>query len=386
MAAWVMTGKERILAALERRIPDRVPLYIHGINEAPIIGIGRHLTQGLPEPKQFHDMTDAEKLKLVDTLFLIHEHFGVDGFTSFEIGHETPVDEKRVMDDWGIVYVRNPHGIPVAKGHPLQESSDLVGFRPPVPKREHLLLLDLARERFQGRVALFWLMRGAFVRSWRLAGMQNLMFRMISDPDFVHRVASLTLEYNLLQLDLLAAAGLDVLVVEDDIASTHAPLISPRHFQEFVEPYNRTLVERAHGLGLKVVRHSDGNLWSILEVIIDSGYDGLNPLEPQAGMDLGKVKAHCGDRVCLVGNIDCMELLCTGSQEQVREAVRKAIEIGAPGGGYILSESNSLHPGVNPENCMAMFEATKEYGRYDEILAPTEPLISVHGPEDGAAP
>jgi hypothetical protein len=93
-----MTGRERILTALAVRQPDRVPLYIHGINEAPIIGIGRHLTDGLPQPRQFHEMTDAQKMKLVDTLFLIHEAFGVDGITTFEIGHERELDGKHVMD------------------------------------------------------------------------------------------------------------------------------------------------------------------------------------------------------------------------------------------------------------------------------------------------
>ena len=108
-----MTGRERILTALNVEQPDRVPLYIHGINEAPIIGIGRHLTDALPETTDFYEMTEAEKMKLVDTLFLIHEEFEVDGFTSFEIGHEFPIDRQRVKDDWGIVYVRNPHGLPV---------------------------------------------------------------------------------------------------------------------------------------------------------------------------------------------------------------------------------------------------------------------------------
>jgi uroporphyrinogen decarboxylase len=361
-----MTGRERILEALNVKQPDRVPLYIHGINEGPIIGIGRHLTEGLPEPKQFHDMTDTEKLKLLDTLFLIHEHFGVDGCTSFEIGHEVELDKARVMDDWGIMYLRSPHGLPVPKGHPVQEAADLEEYRHPTPKRKDLLLLDLARERFKGRVALFWLMRGTFVRSWRLAGMQNLMVKMIQSPEFVHRIASLVLEYNLLQLDMLADAGLDVLVVEDDIATTGATLISPRHFQEFVNPYNRKIVQRAHALGLKVVRHSDGNLWNILDILLETGYDGLNPLEPHAGMDLEKVKQYCGNRICLIGNIDCMDLLCNGTTEQVESAVHRAIEVAAPGGGYIVSESNSLHPGVNPENCITMFEAAKKYGRYQD--------------------
>ncbi len=112
-------------------------------------------------------------------------------------------------------------------------------------------------------------------------------------------------EYSLKQLDMLAEVGLDVLVVEDDIANTHAPLISPDHFKQY---------------------------W--------------------------------GDKICLLGNIDCMYLLPSGTIEQVEAAVKQAIEDAAEGGGYILCSSNSLHPAVNPENCIAMFEATNKYGEY----------------------
>ena len=83
-----MNGKQRILTALEVREADRVPLYIHGINEAPIIGIGREITDGLPAVMDFRDMDDTAKFKVLDTLFLIHETFEVDGFSAFEIGHE----------------------------------------------------------------------------------------------------------------------------------------------------------------------------------------------------------------------------------------------------------------------------------------------------------
>jgi uroporphyrinogen decarboxylase len=359
-----LTGKERVLTALSVEQPDRVPLYIHGINEAPIIGIGRHLTDGLPEPKEFHEMNDREKAKLLDTLFLVHEEFGVDGFTAFEIGHETPIDEKHVQDEWGVVYTRSPHGIPVPTGHPVETSAQLEAYRPPTPKREHLLLLDLGRERLKDKAALFWMMRGTFVLSWRLAGMANLMCQMVEEPEFVHRIAEMTQEFNLEMLELLVEAGVDVLIVEDDIAMANAPLISPRLFAEFVNPYNRKLVERAKQLGLKVIRHSDGNLWQLLDMLLDTGYDGLNPLEPQADMHLKKVKEYCGDRLCLLGNIDCVELLPYGTPAEVDEAVRQAIEDAGAGGGLIICSSNSLHPGVNPENCIAMFEATKKYGLY----------------------
>jgi uroporphyrinogen decarboxylase len=359
-----MNGRERILTALSVREPDRVPLYIHGINEAPIIGIGRHLKEGLPEPKLFQEMDEREKLELVDVLFLIHETFGVDGFTSFEINHTQEVGENRIRDDWGVVYERSPHGLPVPMGHPVTSPAELVNYRPPEPRREHLLLLDLARERFRGERALFWLMRGAFVLGWRLAGMQNLMLQMYDAPEFVHNLARMTTEFNLAMLDLLVEAGLDVLVVEDDIADDNASLISPSHFREFVNPYNRQIVDRAHELGLKVVRHSDGKLWGLLDTLLESGYDGLNPLEPQAGMHLGEVKAHCGDRLCLLGNIDCRELLPNGTPEQVEAAVVQAIQDAGRGGGLVISSSNSLHPGVDPDNCIAMFEATRKHGSY----------------------
>jgi uroporphyrinogen decarboxylase len=358
------TGKERILTALSVREPDRVPLYIHAINEAPIIGIGKHLTDGLPEPKLFHEMDEGERLKLVDTLFLIHESFEVDGITSFEINHTEEIGNNQVRDDWGVVYERSPHGLPVPVGPPIASSAELERYIRPEPQREHTLLLDLARERFAGEKALFWMMRGAFVLSWRLAGMENLMLKMYDDPDFVHALARTTTAFNLEMLEIVAQAGTDVLVVEDDIADTNSSIISPQHFREFVNPYNRQLVDRAHELGLKVVRHSDGNLWGLLDTLLESGYDGLNPLEPQAGMQLRKVKDHCGDRICLVGNIDCQDLLSNGTPQQVEAAVVQAIEDAGKGGGLIISSSNSLHPGVDPENCIAMFQATRKHGIY----------------------
>jgi len=71
-------------------------------------------------------------------------------------------------------------------------------------------------------------------------------------------------------------------------------MISPAHFKTFVNHYNRQIVDKAHEKGLKVVRHSDGNLWPLMDILIETGYDGINPLEPQAGMELKKVKEYWG--------------------------------------------------------------------------------------------
>jgi len=360
-----MNGKQRILKALSIKEADRVPLFIHGINEGPIMGVGKHLMEGLPLGKQVHQMNDDEKGMLIETLLRVLEEFEIDGYTCLPFGPGTEFsNDVDLVDDWGVGFTRSPYGIPVPSRHPVQTAADLDCFEPPAPPRDHLLLVDVLKDRFQDEKAIFWMMRGAFVRSWRLIGMTNYMMMMYDNPDFIHCVAEMVTRFSLDQLNMLIDAGLDVLIVEDDIADKNNTLISPNHFKTFINPYNRQLVDRAHAAGLKVVRHSDGNLWPILDLLLDSGYDGLNPLEPQADMHLKKVKDYCGDRLCLLGNIDCQELLPNGTPAQVRQAVRTAIDDAAEGGGLIICSSNTLHPGVDPENCIAMFEATREYGVY----------------------
>jgi uroporphyrinogen decarboxylase len=103
-----------------------------------------------------------------------------------------------------------------------------------------------------------------------------------------------------------------------------------------------------------------------MDTLLETGYDGINPLEPQAGMTIKKVKEYCGDKICLFGNIDCVDLLPSGSREQVQQAVIQAIKDGARGGGLVICSANSLHPGVDAENCNAMFKAVRKHGWYDK--------------------
>jgi uroporphyrinogen decarboxylase len=103
--------------------------------------------------------------------------------------------------------------------------------------------------------------------------------------------------------------------------------------------------------------------WPILNDLLEVGFDGIHPIQPQS-MDIAKVKEHMRDKACVLGNIDCTYLLPFGTKEEVVEAVKDTLRKAAPNGGYILSSSNSIHPGCKGENVIAMFEATKKYGRY----------------------
>jgi len=78
-------------------------------------------------------MNDNDKLKLVDTLFMIHENFDIDGITTFEIGHETRVDDLHIKDEFNVIYKLSEYGIPVPVGHPIKTFDELKAFKPPVP-------------------------------------------------------------------------------------------------------------------------------------------------------------------------------------------------------------------------------------------------------------
>lgn len=363
-----MTGRERILASLSGQRPDRVPLYIHAINEVTIKGITRLMNPSMPLPDKdnVYEMNEQEVMLLLNAFFAIHEYYGVDGLTCFDLLNEKPVDRDHVIDQFGVTYQKSIYGLPVPVIHPVLNATDFNNYTPPKPTLEELQLLHFAKRHFGDEKALFWMMRGTFVRATRLLGLENFLMTIYDQPEFIHHVCQMITDYNLVKIDMLKQSGLDVLIVEDDIADKNRPFISTEHFREFINPYNRQLVEKAHALGLKVVRHSDGNVWPLLDTLVETGYDGLNPLEPQAGMDLVKVKEYTKGNLCLLGNIDCQALLSAGSKEDVYQAVKTAIETAGQDGGLIICSSNSLHPGVKPENCIAMFEAAKQYGLYKE--------------------
>jgi uroporphyrinogen decarboxylase len=99
-------------------------------------------------------------------------------------------------------------------------------------------------------------------------------------------------------------------------------------------------------------------------MIIDSGISCLDPIDPQAGMDLTEVKNKYSDRIALKGNVDCAQTLSYATADEVIEETKQVIRKGGPGGGFILSSSNSIHASVRPENYMAMLDTLKKYGSY----------------------
>ena len=179
----------------------------------------------------------------------------------------------------------------------------------------------------------------------------------------VHDMARISVDFDKAAIDIIADIGADAVTMPGDLAGEDTTIMSPKHYREYIKPYQKQIVDYAHKRGLKIIKHTDGNMWPILDDFLEIGFDGVHPIQPQC-MDIGEVKTHLAGKMCVMGNIDCRTLLVTETEADVVKSVKETIEKAAPGGGYIISSSNSIHPNVVPENYIAMIKAAHEYGVY----------------------
>ena len=150
-----------------------------------------------------------------------------------------------------------------------------------------------------------------------------------------------------------------------DLAGTTGPIFSPRHFNEFYLPRMQQLIGLCHTKGVPFFKHTDGNLGALEKpLLVDTGLDGYHAIEPSAGMDIRRLKRDYAGRLTLLGHVDCGSTLIHGSRDDIRAEVRGLIRDVAPGGGYVLSSSNSIHSDVPTKNYLIMLEAAREFGAY----------------------
>jgi uroporphyrinogen decarboxylase len=136
-------------------------------------------------------------------------------------------------------------------------------------------------------------------------------------------------------------------------------------------------------MGFYVIKHTDGNIMPILDQLVEANPHALHSLDPQGGVDLAVVKRECGERVCLIGNVNC-GLLDSGTDEEVVQSARYALEHGMPGGGYIFSTSNCIYTGMRLARYELMLDVWRRYGNYPERRGPGRFVSreTAHEPEE----
>jgi uroporphyrinogen decarboxylase len=157
--------------------------------------------------------------------------------------------------------------------------------------------------------------------------------------------------------------GLDGFALCSDYCFNRGSFLSPDQFGEFVFPYLSMLIRGYRELGYYVIKHTDGDIMPILDQLVEANPYALHSIDPQAGVDIAEVKQRCGHQLCLIGNVNC-SLLDSGSDQDVIDSTRYALQHGMPGGGYIFSTSNCVYTGMPLAKYELMLNVWRKEGNY----------------------
>jgi uroporphyrinogen decarboxylase len=336
-----MSARERVLAALRREQPDRVPYCELGIDRAlaqRLMGWGEPESQAANLEANVYSVEEAKaiasRLHLDNICYVLrapvyaHKHAGKDGRLFYGAGM-------------------------------IQSEADLGLLQLPDPTDDALYAEAAEFARQKGEYAACLVTRIGIFPTMLGMGLERFCIALYENRALVETILDRYCDWTAAMVERVCQLGFDLLISTDDMAFKSAPYFSPAVFRELVLPrYQRV----GAGITIPWVIHSDGNLLPFLDDLLSLGIVGLHPLEKGA-MDIRAVKRDYGDRLCLLGNVD-LNILGIGTPEEVDREVRELIRDVGPGGGYIVTSGNSLAGYLKPENVLALSEAVQSYGRY----------------------
>lgn len=266
-----------------------------------------------------------------------------------------------ITDQFGVVWSTSKidRGSPI--GPPL-EKADLSRYSFPSaddPQRFSGLDGQVGRRRDRFLIAVIgdlW-ERAGFMR-----GLGNLCMDVLENPKFVEELLEGIKEYVIRTLEHLVRYKPDGVFLSDDYGTQTGLIIDPRHWRRLVKPRLREIYRAARRRGLVVMHHTCGNVREIVSDLVEIGLDILHPIQPET-MDIFSLKKEFGTDLTFCGGIGTQHLLPEGTPSEIRETVRRTVDIMAQGGGYILEPGITLQDDVPVENMAAMIESAREHRR-----------------------
>ena len=233
----------------------------------------------------------------------------------------------------------------------------------PASEEETCRLIDAVRDRAADRY--FLMVHGD--ATFGIPDGQRMVefsYRLADEPARLRQEAAAMVERALERGERLRAhGGLDGFALCSDYCLNAGPFLSPALFAEFVTPFLARLIAGYRDMGFYTIKHTDGNIMPILDQLVQANPHALHSLDPQGGVNIAEVKRRVGDRVCLIGNVNC-GLMDTGTVEQAQESARYALRHGMPGGGYVFATSNCVYTGMALERYEAILEVWQKEGNY----------------------
>lgn len=198
--------------------------------------------------------------------------------------------------------------------------------------------------------------------------MMDFAVQMLEEPEELNEQSERRLENALDFAEKVNSTGhlLDVFALCSDYCFNVNPFFTPDQFDEFIVPYLKRVIDEYRKMGYYTIKHTDGNIMPIVKQMADCGPDAIHSLDPQGNVNLREVRKIVGDKIALVGNVNC-GLLQTGTDEECDADVMRALKEGmADGKGYIFSTSNCVYTGLPLERYERMWKLWREYGVYPE--------------------
>ena len=337
-----MNSRERVMAALRREIPDRVP-YLE-------IGVDQSLAQELMGWPKSGSATGGSLKK---SPFTVEEAKAL----SRKLGMDNIYYVLRAPDMSILGTGKDGRTFPV-DGR-IKSEADLQRIQLPDPTRDEFYA-D-AETFLKGRedFACCLVTRAGLTQTYLSMGMDTFFMALLDNRPLVEKMLDLYFDWTCKIAERASQMGFDFFFTTDDFAFKTGLFFSPALFQELLVPRYRRLKSK---LTIPWALHSDGNIEPVLNTLLDLGVVATHPNEIGA-VDIRAIKKKYGHRLCVMGNVDLVTL-GNGTPEQTDAEVRNLIRDLAPGGGYIVSSGNSLASYLKLDCVTAMIQAIQRYGRY----------------------
>ncbi len=358
-----MTSRQRMLTAINRGVPDRLPItthhlmpyflnkYMNGISNAEFFDhFGFDAIVWASPFVATAGQHWAGQTSTDGTLIFHTDEWRVD--TEDIPGREYPTRRWSITTPRGTLsMVTETNPITTWVSEPLLKNKrdiDIIGPYIPSPTCDVAAVNQSVAEMGERGIVRGTLcgfdvygQAGCWQDAACLYDIQELIFATFDDPAWVHALLGMLMERK--RVHARSMAGANYALIEHGGGAASTTVISPRIFEEFVAPYDTETIELLHQAGQKVVYHTCGGMMPILEKIAATGTDAMETFTPPAmgaDVDLAEAKRRVGDRVCMIGGFDQAHFLMSCTPEETRAEVRRCFEAAGGGGGFILSPSD----------------------------------------------
>ncbi len=345
-----MNSKERVLAAFEQQVPDRVPRWC---------GASPEFWEKARNELNLDD--EGLRIRFGDDFRRVVAGYEDDSLISATGGYISPFGIERE----GIGY-----GQPTR--HPLAKASldDIHEYPWPDPEKVNITSLRNDAEKHCENYAI---LGGDWSPFWHdmidLFGMEELLIKMYMEPEIVKVAFNFVTDYYFSvnhRIFSEAADLIDIFFIGNDFGSQSGPIIGEDLFRQDILFHLRRLVDLGHDYQLKVMLHCCGGFRELIPAMIEIGLDGLHAIQPSCtGMNLRELKTAFGKEILFNGCIDSHNVLIEGTPDFVRSKTIETIEIMKPGGGFVAGASHDYILEETPVvNILTMFDAIQESGKY----------------------